>query len=206
MQQPLSTPQMLTLTPKGGSQDPTVSRSLIVSGFGIAAQQASIGNDSGFCAAPTNADFVAVTAPQGNLVSILSTANYAAVTTVPTGKHPLGIAFSPDGTLMYVANSGDGTVSVFAVAATQSSPPFSFTPAATVQVGGAPQSVVVGPNGTAWVTIDLGTGKAGQAVPITVSNGQFSAGTAVTIGQITQDVMARTRATIALLEVCGAAA
>ncbi len=187
-QLPLSTPQMLTLTPKGGSQDPTVSRSLIVSGFQIEAQQATINNDSGYCAAPSNAGFVAVTAPGNNLVSILSTANYAAITTVPTGKKPLGIAFSADGSLMYVANSGDGTVSIFTIAATQSTPAFSFTPAATVQVGGAPQSVVVGQNGTAWASVDLGAGKNGQAVAITNSGGQYAAGSPLTVGQAPRGV------------------
>jgi DNA-binding beta-propeller fold protein YncE len=178
----LQTPQMLTLTPQGGSDDPTVSRSLFVSGFNIGVQTAITNQDSGYCAAPVNAGFVAVTSPSGNLVSILSTANYFPLTTVTTGNKPLGIAFSLDGTLMYVANSGDGTVSIFTVANVGAIPAFSFSPTATVNVGGAPQQLAVGPDGTCWVTIDQGASSAGQVVPISNSHGSFSAGQAVTVG------------------------
>jgi DNA-binding beta-propeller fold protein YncE len=178
----LQTPQLLTLTPQGGSEDPTVSRSLIVSGFQVAVQTASINQDSGYCAAPPNAGFVAVTSPSGNLVSILSTANYFPITTVPVGHKPLGVAFSPDGALMYVANSSDGTVSIFTVANVAAYPAFTFTPAGTVTVGGAPQQLAVGPDGTCWVTIDKGATTAGQLVAITQANGSFTAGTPLTVG------------------------
>jgi len=178
----LLTPQMLTLTPQGGSDDPTVSRSLFVSGFDIAVQAAVTNQDCGYCAAPVNAGFVAVSSPNGNLVSILSTANYFPLTTVPTGSTPLGVAFSLDGTLMYVANSGDGTVSIFSVANVGTIPAFSFSSVASVSVGGAPQQLAVGPDGTCWVTIDLGASNPGQVVPISNSGGSYSAGQAVTVG------------------------
>lgn len=177
----LQSSQMLTLTPQGGTDDPTVSRSLIVSGFQVEAAQVQTGYDSGYAAAPPNASFIAVTAPGNNQVAILSTANFQPITTVPTGARPLGIAFSPNGSVMYVANSGDSTVSVFAVASTQGAIPFSFTLAATVAVGGAPQAVTVGPDGTAYVTVDLTS--TGQVAVITASNGSYSAGTPIPVGQ-----------------------
>ena len=178
----LQTPQMLTLKPQAHTNDPTVSRSLIVSGFQLLAQQAAMNHDSGYVAAPPNADFVAVTAPNDGLVSILSTATFLPITTITVGDNPNGIAFSRDGSLMYVANAGNGTISIFQVATSQSAVPFSFTSLATVEVGGAPRAVVVGPDGTAFVAVDYGDEINGQVAFITDDNGTFKTGTPVTVG------------------------
>jgi len=35
----------------------------------------------------------------------------AVVATIPVGEQPVGVAITPDGRLVYVANSGDGTIS-----------------------------------------------------------------------------------------------
>lgn len=182
VQLPIAAPQMLTLAPQVHSGDPTVERSLIVSGFQLQVQQQTTNHDSAFAAAPSSHDFVAVTAPSENLVAILSTANYFPITAVAVGSKPLGIAFSADGSLMYVANSGDGSVSVVQVAAGQGSLPFSFTSLATVHVGGAPQSVVVGPDGTAYVTVSNGASTNGQVAIITNSGGNYAAGTPIEVG------------------------
>lgn len=178
----LSAPQMLTLSPQGGSNNPTVSRSLYVAGFTLAAATATTGHDSAFIAAPGNAGFVAASAAAENLVAILSTANGQTITTVPVGAAPQGIAFSADGTAMMVANSGDGTVSIFTVANVATQPAFSFTLAATLQIGGAPQFIVVGPNGNAYVTVDKGSSANGQVVVLSKTGTSYSAGATVPVG------------------------
>ena len=68
------------------------------------------------------------------------------VSTTGVGRFPQGVAVSPDGTRIYVANmgatSGSGTLSVINAAVT----PPSVT--ATVRVGGFPSAVAVAPGGT----------------------------------------------------------
>ena len=68
------------------------------------------------------------------------------VSTTGVGHFPQGVAVSPDGTRVYVANmgatSGSGTLSVINAAVT----PPSVT--ATVRVGGFPSAVAVAPGGT----------------------------------------------------------
>jgi len=188
-QQPitLQAPQMLTLTPVGAKGSPAVNRSLIVSAFTLAPQAVGIGHDSGFAAAPSNASFVAVASPTENLVAILSsalaTAHFQPMMTVPIGGAPQGIAFTPDGAFMLVAHSGGGgSVSAFAVASVSAQPPFTFTSQGDVHVGGSPQSIVIGPDGTAYVSVDLGASIPGQVAILAKSAGGYAAGTSVAVG------------------------
>src|SRR5580704_2938010 len=55
---------------------------------------------------------LAVVNPDANTVSIFSVYadQNAKISEIPTGKEPSGVAFSPDGTRVYVANRVDGTV------------------------------------------------------------------------------------------------
>jgi len=57
---------------------------------------------------------LAVVNPDANTVSVFSVAaaQNSTATEVPVGKEPWGVAFSPDGSRLYVANRVDGTVSV----------------------------------------------------------------------------------------------
>ena len=80
---------------------------------------------------------------------MIDTATNMVVATVPVGNVPSGVAITPDGTHVYVANSNPGTlgtpgtpgtVSVIAAA--------SNTVVATVQVGVDPIGVAVTPDGT----------------------------------------------------------
>jgi len=64
---------------------------------------------------------------------------------IPVGKEPNGVAVSPDGSKVYVANTIDGTVSVLAVDRA-ASPPAEV--AATITVGTEPYGVAITPNGT----------------------------------------------------------
>ena len=75
------------------------------------------------------------------------------VATLATGASPAGVSINRAGTLALVANRGDCTVSVFAVAGT------TLTPAGTVSLGGAPDCgashVAISPDGrSALVTRD----------------------------------------------------
>jgi virginiamycin B lyase len=67
--------------------------------------------------------------------------------TIPVGNDPQGIAFSPDGKFAYVANNGDGTVSVIATS--------SDTVTATISLGlpANPCALAVTPNGAKVVVI-----------------------------------------------------
>jgi YVTN family beta-propeller protein len=83
---------------------------------------------------------------------VIDTATNMVVATVPVGNVPSGVAITPDGTHVYVANSNPGTlgtpgtpgtpgtVSVIAAA--------SNTVVATVGVGANPSGVAVTPDGT----------------------------------------------------------
>ena len=59
------------------------------------------------------------------------------VKTIPVGTFPAGIAVTPDGTRVYVANFDDNTVSVIARPGN--------TVVATIPVGLAPYGVAIGP-------------------------------------------------------------
>ncbi len=48
-------------------------------------------------------------------MSVINTSTNTVVNTVPVGTRPQGIAVSPDGSHVYVANSGSNTVSVITV-------------------------------------------------------------------------------------------
>jgi len=65
--------------------------------------------------------------------------------TIAVGSFPVGVAVSPDGSTVYVANLGSNTVSVIAAATN--------TVTATISVGGGPNGVAVTPDGsTVYVT------------------------------------------------------
>src|ERR1700730_13192198 len=46
-----------------------------------------------------------------NAVSVIDTATNTVVATIPVGTSPQGVAITPDGTKVYVANGSDSTVS-----------------------------------------------------------------------------------------------
>ncbi len=78
-------------------------------------------------------------ANQDGTISVLDTTNYTITATVSVGN-PSGVAFSPDGTKVFVANSLSNTVSVINTTTN--------TVTATVNVGGYPSGVAVSPDGT----------------------------------------------------------
>jgi YVTN family beta-propeller protein len=47
---------------------------------------------------------------------VISTATNAVSDTITVGNTPLGVSITPDGKRLYVANNGDGTISVISTA------------------------------------------------------------------------------------------
>ena len=68
---------------------------------------------------------------------MIRTATKMVVKTVPVGPGPMGVAVTPDGTLVYVVNFGSNNVSVIARPGN--------AVVATVPVGMFPQGVAIGP-------------------------------------------------------------
>ena len=71
-------------------------------------------------------------------------------TTITVGNNPTGVAVTPNGSFIYVANSTDGTVSVIP----NTFP--TFSPITTVTVGAGPSSVAITPNGTLAYVVNQG--------------------------------------------------
>jgi YVTN family beta-propeller protein len=71
---------------------------------------------------------------------VIATASNTVVATVTVGANPSGVAVTPDGTKVYVANRGSGTVSAIATATN--------AVVATIPVGGNPYGIAVTPDGT----------------------------------------------------------
>ena len=65
-------------------------------------------------------------------MSVIDTATNTVTATIPVGSGPTAVAVSPDGSLAYVTNIGDGTVSVISIGAI-TSPPTPWRP-----IGSAP--------------------------------------------------------------------
>jgi YVTN family beta-propeller protein len=109
-------------------------------------------------------------------VSIVSTVTNTVIKTLRVGPFPLGLALSPNGKELWVANSGttsfnNGTVSVFDTA--------TLTPVALINVGGSPTQVVFEPGGkVAFVLNQQGSGFVSviDAVMHRITNGNFGAG------------------------------
>lgn len=87
-----------------------------------------------------------------NQVTVIDLKAKKAIATLKAGKSPAGVSFNPKGDLALVANRGDGTVTVFAVAGT------TVTKVDTVKVGdekSGPSGLAIAPNGKfALVTLD----------------------------------------------------
>ena len=85
------------------------------------------------------APFAYVANVSSNNVSVIDTATNTVVATVPVGKHPDGVAVSPDGKHAYVTNFASDSVSVIGT--------LTNTVEATVPVGVQPFGISVTPDG-----------------------------------------------------------
>ncbi|MCR9075625.1 MAG: YncE family protein [bacterium] len=104
----------------------------------------SFSQNSGITLSP-DGSILAVAGSFDDAVSIIDTASWTLVGSVPAGDFPTMISFSPDGSRMYVSNRNDDTVSFYTVSG------LSVTPLATLPVGDSPWQVVDDGNGKLWV-------------------------------------------------------
>jgi DNA-binding beta-propeller fold protein YncE len=153
-------PQMLTLRPDGAALDAAAQRSIIISAFKPESRR--LGSvPARYIAAPPNAAFVL--AGDGETVTAVDTLAYQPVSDddVPAGKGPAGMVFSADGRTLYVANSGDGTVSRISVGADSGDDSrYVFTAGPAAPVGGSPQDAALSPDGKyLYVSVDDGSGR-----------------------------------------------
>lgn len=152
----ITVPQMFTLKPREDEDNLLLRRHIVISAFDILPNNIEMDSPPGFVASAPNAGFMAATIPSKDHLIILDSLGYnKMVDPIETGKGPQGLAFSPDGSRIFVANSGDGTVSVIPVQPTGSSPPFSFTPVSSIKVGGKPRQLAVSPDGRyIYITVE----------------------------------------------------
>jgi RHS repeat-associated protein len=100
-----------------------------------------------FAVSPDSKFLYAATAPDTNTVCVIDTTSHTAIATIPVGAiGPSGIAITPDGSTLYVSNSGDrslisgNTVSVIST--------LSKSVIASIVVGNDPQGVAISPDGS----------------------------------------------------------
>src|SRR6266849_7651759 len=72
-------------------------------------------------------------------VSVIDTATYSVVATIPVGNYPAGVAITPNGAFAYVANFNSNSVSVIDTATNNVT--------GTVSVGTGPWDIAITPNG-----------------------------------------------------------
>lgn len=140
-------PQMLTLMPAETPQDLVVRRSLVLSAFSpLYAVQPAAAPTTAVAFAPAASFAVAANASAGT-VTALDTVVYKPLgSPVATGRRPVALAFTRDGSKLAVANAGDGTLSVLAVTAGGGWPPYALSVAQTISVGGTPRAVALSPD------------------------------------------------------------
>jgi len=111
----------------------------------------------GIAVDPEDGDRVYVAQNAGNSLMIMTQDGNDTVS-VTVGNQPLGVAVDPDGDFVYVANYGDGTLSVIAIEEDEEDDEeyFTATLVETVSVGSGPYGVAVADDGnTIFVTNSL---------------------------------------------------
>lgn len=83
-------------------------------------------------------------------VDVIDTATATRTATITVDRSPQGLAVSPDGTALYVANSTSGTVSVVNTS--------NNTVKATITVGKTPRNIAVSPDGNTIYVTNNGSG------------------------------------------------
>jgi len=83
-------------------------------------------------------------------LQVVTLANQSVGSPIPVGADPAGVAVTPDGSLLYVANQDDGTVSVVSTV--------SDSVTATVPVGQTPFGLAVAPDGSQLWVANAGDG------------------------------------------------
>jgi YVTN family beta-propeller protein len=107
--------------------------------------------DSG-TAGPVKVDPVRHIASDGS-VSVVDLTTHRQITQIPVGLHPSGIAATPDGKHVLVANANSDTISVIDTASNQVVETISTRPAEKLLFGSAPNAIAISPDSkTVYVT------------------------------------------------------
>lgn len=94
--------------------------------------------------------YTAYVSEQGlGVVGVVSIANGTGMTmgTIPAGDHPTGLAVSPDGSQVYVANVNDDTLSILSTASNTRAATVALQTLPDEQLGAMPDAVAVSPDG-----------------------------------------------------------
>ncbi len=91
--------------------------------------------------------YIDVNGPKGNL-SVIDTSTYKIIKNITVGAGTDGVAVTPNGMSVYVANYGDNTVSVVDTS--------TFSTIATIPVGIEPEGIAITPNGKLAYVADYG--------------------------------------------------
>ena len=84
----------------------------------------------------------------GQSVAVIDPATNQVVSTILVGRDPHGLAFSPDGSTLYVGNNGSGTVSVVDVAT------LAVSGSLSLPGGGSPQGLAITPDGATLYVVN----------------------------------------------------
>lgn len=108
-------------------------------------------------------------------VSVIDLASGTVTTEIEVGLHPSGMALSPDGTRLYVANANSDTVSVIETATDTVAQTLGAKPMERLPFGSAPNALCVSPDGTTLYianggnnllgVLDLASGKMRGLIP-----------------------------------------
>ena len=85
-----------------------------------------------------------------SVITATDAVTYKLTATIGIGREPRGVAVSPDGSKLYVTNTGSDDVSVIATATN--------TVTATILVGHSPKGVAVTPDGSKLYVVNEGSG------------------------------------------------
>jgi YVTN family beta-propeller protein len=124
--------------------------------------------------ASAQSGFIYVANSGTNTVGVVTTASSALRTSIPVGRTPVALAQTPDGTMLYSVNKGDGTVTAISTSAisTQNS-----SVVATIPVGGSPVAAAMNSDGKTLYVANQGSGTvsaintASNSVVATVATG-----------------------------------
>lgn len=84
------------------------------------------------------------TVPSLDSVVVINTNNLQVTNTIPIGSDPEGIAISPDGSTLYIADSGSTNVAVLSTSTLSTLTPITSP-------GGSPTAVQIGSSGRIWI-------------------------------------------------------
>lgn len=177
-------PQMISLIPVDTPQDLVIRRNLVLSAFTPRYAPLALDGAVSHVAIAPSAGFVAAADTGAGTVTPLDTITYAPIgQPLATGRAPVALAFSRAGDELFVANSGDGTVTVLAVRAASGWPPYALSVSETLTVGGAPRAVATSPDDR-YLYVVLADGAAGKlAVLERDAGGRFGRASTITVGR-----------------------